>query len=258
MHVTLEVSGHMPLLALPWSSSWPNASHTRHELQSSSSYPKWKTCTCGRADKAAVIAIKKQLEDKDHAIEELEKEIRRKDSEKDNLMHMQKELQAQIEEIRLLLESHAAEAQTRLSDEQAAAMVSNWLLSPDHFCIAPEGDMAGNSDSCWWGLPSIEASDPAYPPLGYWRGYVWGPMAQLVHWSLEAYDHVPKVREARLALSAQMSAMMMDQWERGRRVCENFSPYKQRAPACTGDPFYTWGALAGVISFLYLEIENRA
>lgn len=80
-------------------------------------------CMCGRADKAAVIAIKKQLEDKDHAIEELEKEIRRKDSEKDNLMHMQKELQAQIEEIRLLLESHAAEAQTRLSDEQAAAMM---------------------------------------------------------------------------------------------------------------------------------------
>ena len=54
MHVTLEVSGHMPLLALPWSSSWPNASHTRHEPQSSSSYPKWKTCTCGRCSKSRV------------------------------------------------------------------------------------------------------------------------------------------------------------------------------------------------------------
>ena len=90
------------------------------------------------------------------------------------------------------------------------------------------------------------ADDAAFPPLGYWRGYVWGPMAQLVHWSLEAYDHVPKVREARLALSKQMSAMMMDQWERGRRICENFSP-RANATECTGTGFYTWGALSGLI-----------
>ena len=30
-----------------------------------------------------------------------------------------------------------------------------------------------------------EGGDPAFPPLGYWRGYVWGPMAQLVYWSLQ-------------------------------------------------------------------------
>ena len=42
----------------------------------------------------------------------------------------------------------------------------------------------GNADSCYWGLPSIQASDPAYPPLGYWRGYVWGPMIQLVRLTL--------------------------------------------------------------------------
>lgn len=80
-------------------------------------------CTCGRADKAAVLAIKKELEQKDIAIERLEEEIRRKDTEKDNLIHMQKDLQAQIEEIRLLLESHAAESQQRLSDEQAAGLM---------------------------------------------------------------------------------------------------------------------------------------
>ena len=34
-------------------------------------------------------------------------------------------------------------------------------------------------------------ADPAYPPLGYWRGYVWSPIAQLTHWSLQIYDHVP-------------------------------------------------------------------
>merc|ERR1719240_2469642 len=80
-------------------------------------------CTCGRADKAAVIAIKKELEAKDVAIERLEEEIRRKDTEKDNLIHMQKDLQAQIEEIRLLLDSHAEEAQKRMSDEQAAGLI---------------------------------------------------------------------------------------------------------------------------------------
>ena len=80
-------------------------------------------CTCGRADKAAVIAIKKELEAKDAAIERLEEDIRRKDSEKDNLIHMQKDLQAQIEEIRLLLDNHAAEAQQRLSDDAAAELM---------------------------------------------------------------------------------------------------------------------------------------
>ena len=51
-------------------------------------------------------------------------------------------------------------------------MVSEWLLSPDHFCIAPKGDFVGNADECYWGLPSIQRGDPAFPPLGYWRGYV--------------------------------------------------------------------------------------
>merc|ERR1719230_535576 len=85
-------------------------------------------CTCARADKAAVIAIKKELEQKDVAIERLEEEIRRKDTEKDNLISMQKDLQTQIEEIRLLLETHAVEAQQQvsvasLSDAEAAALM---------------------------------------------------------------------------------------------------------------------------------------
>jgi len=70
-------------------------------------------CTCGRADKAAVTAIKMELEAKDGAIERLEEEIRRKDTEKDNLIHMQKDLQAQIEEIRRVLEQHANESMNK-------------------------------------------------------------------------------------------------------------------------------------------------
>lgn len=61
------------------------------------------------------------------------------------------------------------------SDNQAAEMVERWLLNPNRFCVAPEGDFEGNSDACHWGLPSISADDPAFPKLGYWRGYVWGP-----------------------------------------------------------------------------------
>lgn len=80
-------------------------------------------CSCGRADKAAVQAIKKELQAKDSAIERLEEEIRRKDSEKENLIHMQKDLQAQIEEIRLLLDNHAAEARQRMSDDAAAGLM---------------------------------------------------------------------------------------------------------------------------------------
>ena len=105
-----------------------------------------------------------------------------------------------------------------------------------------QGDFAGNKDTCYWGLPSIEASDPAFPPLGYWRGYVCelltpqacnlsfaasgmsltdgrcagGPMAQLTYWSLQEYDHVPAVKSGRKALCKQMTALMLSQW-RGHR-----------------------------------------
>ena len=68
-------------------------------------------------------------------------------------------------------------------------MVQKWLMNKDKFCITEGGDMAGNADTCWWGLPSINAADSSYPPLGYWRGYVWGPMIQLVYWGLQQYDH---------------------------------------------------------------------
>ena len=52
--------------------------------------------------------------------------------------------------------------QTKVAnDSQATAMMEQWLMSPDHFCVDPEGDMSKNNDTCYWGLPSIQASDPA-------------------------------------------------------------------------------------------------
>ena len=90
------------------------------------------------------------------------------------------------------------------SDAQAEAMVVHWLTNKTRFCINENYETENNPD-CYWGLPSISADDPTFPPLGYWRGFVWGPMAQLTYWSLAEYDHVPVVRKARKALCKQMT-----------------------------------------------------
>jgi len=135
------------------------------------------------------------------------------------------------------------------TDEQAERMMREWLLSPKHFCITENGDFVNNTDDCYWGLPSIEASDPAFPPLGYWRGYVWGPMAQLVYFSLREYDHVDIVRKSRKALCSQMKSLMLSQWYSNRHICENYNPHRNGTD-CTGTKFYHWGALTGMISLL--------
>jgi hypothetical protein len=132
------------------------------------------------------------------------------------------------------------------SDAQADAMMTGWLTNRSRFCISPDF-RTKNSPECYWGLPSISADDPAFPPLGYWRGYVWGPMAQLTYWGLQQYDHVPSVRAARKALCGQMTSMFLQQWNQHAHVCENFNPHKNGTD-CTGTKFYHWGALAGMIS----------
>ena len=94
---------------------------------------------------------------------------------------------------------------------------------------------------CYWGLPSISASDPAFPPLGYWRGFVWGPQAQLTYWALQQYPHVPAVAKGRKALAKQMTAMGMNQWHLHHHVCENYNPgftTMNKGSDCTGDHFY--------------------
>ena len=132
------------------------------------------------------------------------------------------------------------------TDVQATAMVQNWLLSKDHFCISAAGDSSGNDDECWHGLPSIARSDPAYPADGYWRGHVWGPMSMLVFWSLQNYDHLPIVRAGRKAFVQQMETMMLDvAWRPHRHVCENF-PREKGHDDCTGGKYYIWGGNPGL------------
>jgi hypothetical protein len=69
------------------------------------------------------------------------------------------------------------------TDSQAEAIVKHWLTNRSRFCINPNYKTE-NSDTCYWGLPSISADDPAFcttihNPSCYWRGFVWGPMTQV-------------------------------------------------------------------------------
>ncbi|GAB5360158.1 hypothetical protein AAMO2058_000603600 [Amorphochlora amoebiformis] len=144
-----------------------------------------------------------------------------------------------------------------VTDEQVTGMIENWLFSRERFCLDREGDVTRNTDTCHWGLPSVSADDPAFPPLGYWRGYVWGPMAQITYWSLEqaASTSGPQAAElanqAMSALARQMGGMGKTQWRLNRHVCENFSPWKN-ATDCTGSEFYHWGALT-----VLLEVQQQ-
>jgi hypothetical protein len=95
----------------------------------------------------------------------------------------------------------------------------------------------------------------AFPPLGYWRGFVWAPWAQLTYWALEhpSYRHLPLVVQTRKAVAKQMTAMMMATWDSKRHICENFSPHQvnEMLPGdCTGTWWYHWGGLAGLLSLL--------
>ena len=153
------------------------------------------------------------------------------------------------------------------TDDQAKRMMAEWLHSPTRFCVSPTGDMKGNNDFCYWGLPSISADDAAgvlKNDLGYWRGFVWGPLSILTYWSLQEYDHVVEVSHGRKMMVNQLAAMMRRVWSANRHVCENFTPHKgtDESPShhggnddsqdCTGGKFYHWGALPA----LELLIEN--
>ena len=134
------------------------------------------------------------------------------------------------------------------SDAQADQMISEWAFNASRFCLSATWPQ-GVDDTCYWGLPSISADDPAYPPLGYWRGFVWGPMHMLTWWSFREYSHLPTVSAARAQLAVQAAATVVNQYRRNRHVCENFSPWRN-ATDCSGSNFYHWGALGALLPLL--------
>eukprot|EP00536_Pseudo-nitzschia_multiseries_P006755 jgi/Psemu1/324467/estExt_fgenesh1_pg.C_1470007 len=142
-------------------------------------------------------------------------------------------------------------------------LINDWLLNPKRFCISRNGDFEENEpDVCYWGLPSVSADDPTYMATGhwnYWRGLSWGPMSQLVYWSLQGLSSKSNatgrasskaiIDRARKSLCDQMRALLMSQWRVNRHICENYSPYRS-ASDCTGSFFYHWGALNGLIGIV--------
>jgi hypothetical protein len=108
--------------------------------------------------------------------------------------------------------------------------------------------------ACWWGLPSVSFSDPAFGSPGkfvYWRGNAWAPLAMLTYWGLDhpAYANVSSVQVARKGLANSYAKMWMETaWRPSHTVCENYCVDKHGG--CCGDTFYHWGALAGFMSIL--------
>lgn len=90
----------------------------------------------------------------------------------------------------------AAKAAT---DEQAVALVTQYLLNPAKFCVQPLPDdvtAVNVTGPCTFGSTSIAADDPAFKEQMYVRGRAWAPQAMLVWLGLNEYDHLPVVRQA--------------------------------------------------------------
>eukprot|EP01045_Picozoa_sp_COSAG04_P000667 COSAG04_NODE_17_length_40288_cov_9.152728_23_plen_1697_part_00 len=136
------------------------------------------------------------------------------------------------------------------TDDQATTLIKRWLMSTDGFCIVT-GWPAITTNSCFWGLPSVAASDPAYSNAT-WRGAISGTLAQLTWWGLQAYDHLPIARTARSALAKQMTAMALHQWRTGLRVCQGVAPSRDDSggASCVGNTPDHTGALAAMVGLL--------
>ena len=144
-----------------------------------------------------------------------------------------------------------------IATEAQAERMMGVLTSPEHFAVSEDG--AGNTDSAFWPLPSIAVSDPAFPALGYWRGFIWGPQIQLTYWALQhpAYANVAAVQSAKKAFAAHSNEMFVSVWRGWHHVCENYSPHRYAAGGnttttskCTGDQTYHWGGLSGFVQIL--------
>ena len=148
------------------------------------------------------------------------------------------------------------------SDEQATATITSWLTNSTRFCVpasaadwppAAPPNPNGNT-SCYWGMPSIAADDPAYMVAGgtsgiYWRGATWPPQAYLVFLALQRYDHLPAARAARQGLVAQQLDLMLGVWRATHHICENYgSTSSSNASDCTGNHFYSWGGLSALMA----------
>jgi putative isomerase len=114
----------------------------------------------------------------------------------------------------------------RPSTEVIETVIRSWLFNASRFCINPSGSFEENNNNieCYGGLPSISADDPTYMSgnWNYWRGLIWGPMSQIVFWSLQIGAGNAVVDHARKSLCRQMERLMMRQWLNNGHICENY------------------------------------
>ncbi len=120
--------------------------------------------------------------------------------------------------------------------EQAERMVNGYFYNEEHF----------------WGdyiMPSISRSDPAFPEQSYWRGAIWAPMNFLTYLSMREY---PNLDQARRDLSEKSLSLFVNEWNRMGYISENYSAFDGTGddPRIRSHPFYSWGALLGIISFI--------
>ncbi len=118
---------------------------------------------------------------------------------------------------------------------RAAGMVSRHLQDP--------AELGGE-----YMLPSIARSDPSFPRQAYWRGAVWPPLNFLVYFGLRNYD----LPLARRELADRSLGIFMHEWTRRGFISENYSALTGTGddPHLTSTPFYTWGVLMGLMSFI--------
>lgn len=99
-----------------------------------------------------------------------------------------------------------------------------------------------------WVLPSVAKNDLRFPVQRYWNGAVWAPLNFLVYLGLRNYD----LPEARKELADKSRKLLIKGWEDNYYVGENYCAFDGTVtnPAVKSVPFYTWGALLGMIGII--------
>eukprot|EP00935_MAST-01C_sp_MAST-1C-sp1_P000797 g797.t1 len=145
------------------------------------------------------------------------------------------------------------------TDEQAETLVRAWLTNSTRFCVPvsaaawPPAEQKPQNQTCFWGMPSISADDPAYmaSSYNYWRGFNWAPQSLLVYLGLTRYSHLKDVKDALAGLSAQQLELMLSVWRARHHICENYpSVLQEDAAECTGNWMYIWGGLPALIALI--------
>jgi glycogen debranching enzyme len=102
-----------------------------------------------------------------------------------------------------------------------------------------------------WILPSIARNDKDFQRQRYWKGSIWPPLNFLTYLSLRNYKGDLFKRAAK-ELAEKSLKLFITEWQRKGYVSENYSSITGTGDdsRLSSDPFHSWGALFGFISFI--------